>query len=101
MQLEGSTFIVTGGASGLGHAVASHIVSLGGRVTLLDLPRGDVLPARARLERRRRLRGAVGGKSDGIEGYRKQHPDGESVARIVEPIDHSPHHKHFQGGGGS
>ena len=37
MQLNGSTFIVTGGASGLGAAVARMIVGEGGRVVLADV----------------------------------------------------------------
>jgi NAD(P)-dependent dehydrogenase (short-subunit alcohol dehydrogenase family) len=38
MQLAGSVFAVTGGASGLGLATARRIVKAGGRVTLIDLP---------------------------------------------------------------
>jgi NAD(P)-dependent dehydrogenase (short-subunit alcohol dehydrogenase family) len=41
MQLEGSVFAVTGGASGLGLASARRIVKAGGRVTLIDLPTSD------------------------------------------------------------
>jgi NAD(P)-dependent dehydrogenase (short-subunit alcohol dehydrogenase family) len=37
MQIEGSTFIVTGGASGLGAATAQMIVDGGGRVVIADL----------------------------------------------------------------
>ena len=37
MQLKGSTFIVTGGASGLGAAVARMVVGEGGRVVLADV----------------------------------------------------------------
>ncbi len=37
MQLENSTFVVTGGASGLGAATASMIVAGGGRVVIADL----------------------------------------------------------------
>ena len=37
MQIEGSTFIVTGGASGLGAATARMIVDGGGRVVIADL----------------------------------------------------------------
>jgi NAD(P)-dependent dehydrogenase (short-subunit alcohol dehydrogenase family) len=37
MQIEGSTFIITGGASGLGAATARMIVDGGGRVVLADL----------------------------------------------------------------
>jgi NAD(P)-dependent dehydrogenase (short-subunit alcohol dehydrogenase family) len=41
MQLEGSAFAVTGGASGLGLATARRLVKTGGRVTLIDLPTSD------------------------------------------------------------
>ena len=44
MRLEQSTFIVTGGASGLGLAVARHLVSLGGKAVILDVQDG---PGRA------------------------------------------------------
>jgi NAD(P)-dependent dehydrogenase (short-subunit alcohol dehydrogenase family) len=37
MQIEGSGFIVTGGASGLGAGVVRHLVRLGGRVLVADL----------------------------------------------------------------
>jgi NAD(P)-dependent dehydrogenase (short-subunit alcohol dehydrogenase family) len=37
MQISDKTFIVTGGASGLGRAAAEAILSSGGRVVLLDL----------------------------------------------------------------
>ncbi len=37
MDVKGSVAIVTGGASGLGLATASALVSLGGRVTILDM----------------------------------------------------------------
>jgi NAD(P)-dependent dehydrogenase (short-subunit alcohol dehydrogenase family) len=37
MQISGKTFIVTGGASGLGRAVAEAIVDAQGRVVLLDV----------------------------------------------------------------
>ncbi len=39
MRIEGSTFLVTGGASGLGRATAERLVAGGGAVVLLDLPR--------------------------------------------------------------
>ncbi len=38
MQVQGSAAIVTGGASGLGEATVGELVSLGGRVAILDLP---------------------------------------------------------------
>jgi NAD(P)-dependent dehydrogenase (short-subunit alcohol dehydrogenase family) len=41
MELQGSTFIVTGGASGLGAASARVIVEGGGRAILADLNEGD------------------------------------------------------------
>ena len=37
MQLKDTHAVVTGGASGLGHAVAKRIVQAGGKVTLLDV----------------------------------------------------------------
>lgn len=37
MQLDQVQAIITGGASGLGHAVAQHVVAHGGRVTLFDV----------------------------------------------------------------
>ncbi|MDW2980912.1 MAG: SDR family NAD(P)-dependent oxidoreductase [Rhodanobacter sp.] len=37
MQLEQVKAIITGGASGLGHAVARHLVANGGRVALFDV----------------------------------------------------------------
>ena len=37
MQLDQVKAIITGGASGLGHAVAQHLVAHGGRVALFDV----------------------------------------------------------------
>ncbi|HWI20579.1 MAG TPA: SDR family NAD(P)-dependent oxidoreductase, partial [Vicinamibacterales bacterium] len=37
MQISGSTFIVTGGASGLGRASAEAILAAGGNVVILDV----------------------------------------------------------------
>jgi len=37
MQLDKAKAIITGGASGLGHAVAQHIVANGGKVALFDV----------------------------------------------------------------
>jgi NAD(P)-dependent dehydrogenase (short-subunit alcohol dehydrogenase family) len=41
MELAGLSTAVTGGASGLGLATARSILDLGGRVTLIDLPKSD------------------------------------------------------------
>ncbi|MXP23331.1 SDR family oxidoreductase [Gordonia sp. HNM0687] len=41
MHLNGNTFLVTGGASGLGEATATAIVAAGGRVIIADLPSSD------------------------------------------------------------
>lgn len=38
MHIEGKSFVVTGGASGLGLASATRLVKAGGNVVLLDLP---------------------------------------------------------------
>jgi NAD(P)-dependent dehydrogenase (short-subunit alcohol dehydrogenase family) len=40
MKYADARAVVTGGASGLGHAVARHIVAAGGRVCLLDVQEG-------------------------------------------------------------
>jgi NAD(P)-dependent dehydrogenase (short-subunit alcohol dehydrogenase family) len=40
MKISDARAVVTGGASGLGHAVARHIVTAGGRVCLLDVQEG-------------------------------------------------------------
>jgi 3-hydroxyacyl-CoA dehydrogenase / 3-hydroxy-2-methylbutyryl-CoA dehydrogenase len=39
MKIDGSTFLVTGGASGLGRATVERLLSHGGRVAILDLER--------------------------------------------------------------
>lgn len=36
MKIKGQSFIVTGGASGLGEAVVRRLVELGGKVTVFD-----------------------------------------------------------------
>jgi NAD(P)-dependent dehydrogenase (short-subunit alcohol dehydrogenase family) len=41
MQLQGSTFIVTGGASGLGGATARMVVEAGGNVVIADLKEAE------------------------------------------------------------
>jgi NAD(P)-dependent dehydrogenase (short-subunit alcohol dehydrogenase family) len=45
MKIADASAVVTGGASGLGLAVARHIASAGGRVTLLDVQEGPGLAA--------------------------------------------------------
>jgi NAD(P)-dependent dehydrogenase (short-subunit alcohol dehydrogenase family) len=45
MNFADARAVVTGGASGLGHAVARHIVAAGGRVCLLDVQEGPGLAA--------------------------------------------------------
>jgi NAD(P)-dependent dehydrogenase (short-subunit alcohol dehydrogenase family) len=49
MKIAEARAVVTGGASGLGHAVAKHIVNAGGRVTLLDVQEGTGAAAAAAL----------------------------------------------------
>lgn len=41
MDIAGSTFVVTGGASGLGAATVRHLVSHGGRVVIADLKEAE------------------------------------------------------------
>jgi NAD(P)-dependent dehydrogenase (short-subunit alcohol dehydrogenase family) len=41
VRLEGTTIVVTGGASGLGKAAATELARLGARVLLIDLPSAD------------------------------------------------------------
>jgi NAD(P)-dependent dehydrogenase (short-subunit alcohol dehydrogenase family) len=40
MKIQDARAVVTGGASGLGHAVAQHIAAHGGRVVILDVQEG-------------------------------------------------------------
>ncbi|NQX10931.1 SDR family NAD(P)-dependent oxidoreductase [Microbacteriaceae bacterium VKM Ac-2855] len=47
MNIAGCSALVTGGASGLGAAVAAELARAGARVVVLDLPDGDVLDERA------------------------------------------------------
>ena len=49
MKYADARAVVTGGASGLGNAVARHIVAAGGRVTLLDVQEGPGQAAAAAL----------------------------------------------------
>jgi NAD(P)-dependent dehydrogenase (short-subunit alcohol dehydrogenase family) len=43
MRIADARAVITGGASGLGNAVARHLVAAGGRVTLLDVQEGPGL----------------------------------------------------------
>ena len=49
MKIQQARAAVTGGASGLGHAVAQHIAAAGGKVTLLDVQEGPGRAAAAAL----------------------------------------------------
>jgi NAD(P)-dependent dehydrogenase (short-subunit alcohol dehydrogenase family) len=49
MKIADARAVVTGGASGLGHAVARHVVAAGGRVCLLDVQEGPGSAAAAAL----------------------------------------------------
>ena len=49
MKIQDARAVVTGGASGLGAAVASHVVAKGGKVTILDVQEGPGQAAAARL----------------------------------------------------
>lgn len=48
MELQGSSAIVTGGASGLGHATAQALIAAGAHVVVVDLP--DAAPSQDRAE---------------------------------------------------
>jgi NAD(P)-dependent dehydrogenase (short-subunit alcohol dehydrogenase family) len=49
MKMKDARAVVTGGASGLGHAVASHVVASGGQVVLLDVQEQPGMAAAATL----------------------------------------------------
>src|SRR5260370_33886453 len=49
MKIQDARAVVTGGASGLGHAVARHIADQGGRVIILDVQEGPGRAAAAAL----------------------------------------------------
>lgn len=49
MQIQDARAVVTGGASGLGHAVAHHIAAHGGKVVILDVQEGPGRSAAAAL----------------------------------------------------
>ncbi|HVO47447.1 MAG TPA: SDR family NAD(P)-dependent oxidoreductase [Steroidobacteraceae bacterium] len=49
MRIQDARAVVTGGASGLGAAVASHVVSNGGKVVMVDVQEGPGQAAAARL----------------------------------------------------
>ena len=51
MRIEGRTFLVTGGKSGLGEATAARLEAARGRVEILDLPETDVTDEGAVRER--------------------------------------------------
>ena len=51
MKLGDARAVVTGGASGLGHAVARHVAAAGGKVALLDVQEGPGRAATAALGR--------------------------------------------------
>jgi NAD(P)-dependent dehydrogenase (short-subunit alcohol dehydrogenase family) len=49
MKIKDARAVVTGGASGLGHAVAQHVAAQGGRVVILDVQEGPGRAAAAAL----------------------------------------------------
>ena len=53
MDITQARAVVTGGASGLGNAVARHIAARGGQVTLVDIQEGRVRRPRRPSGRRR------------------------------------------------
>ncbi|HLJ38950.1 MAG TPA: SDR family NAD(P)-dependent oxidoreductase [Steroidobacteraceae bacterium] len=52
MKIQDARAVVTGGASGLGHAVARHVIAAGGRAVLLDVQEGPGRAAAAALGER-------------------------------------------------
>jgi NAD(P)-dependent dehydrogenase (short-subunit alcohol dehydrogenase family) len=55
MKLQDARAVVTGGASGLGNAVARHVTAAGGQVTMLDVQEGPGQKAAAELGERARF----------------------------------------------
>jgi NAD(P)-dependent dehydrogenase (short-subunit alcohol dehydrogenase family) len=55
MKLQDARAVVTGGASGLGNAVARHVFAAGGQVTMLDVQEGPGQKAAAELGGRARF----------------------------------------------
>jgi len=55
MKLQDARAVVTGGASGLGNAVARHVAAAGGQVTMLDVQEGPGQKAAAELGDRARF----------------------------------------------
>jgi NAD(P)-dependent dehydrogenase (short-subunit alcohol dehydrogenase family) len=55
MKLQDARAVVTGGASGLGNAVARHVAAAGGQVTMLDVQEGPGQKAAAELGERARF----------------------------------------------
>ena len=49
MRIQDARAVITGGASGLGHAVARHVVAAGGKVVMLDVQEGPGRAAAAAL----------------------------------------------------
>jgi 2-hydroxycyclohexanecarboxyl-CoA dehydrogenase len=72
MRLEGSTALVTGGASGIGAATSRRLAAEGARVAVCDLD----------LERARGVASEIGG-----EAFAMDVTDSDSVARAVSAVD--------------
>jgi NAD(P)-dependent dehydrogenase (short-subunit alcohol dehydrogenase family) len=86
MKIDGRTFLVTGGRSGLGEATATMLESRGGRVEILDLPETDVTDedaVRARIAACAALHGVVNCAGIG-GGARVTKFELEQFRRIVE-----------------
>src|SRR5262249_35007923 len=49
MKIQDARAVITGGASGLGHAVARHVIAAGGKVVMLDVQEGPGRAAAAAL----------------------------------------------------
>lgn len=74
MNIQGSVTLITGGANGIGEAVARHMVKAGGKVALVDMSQKDLDRVVAELK-------AMGGEAIGIQGNVTSEAD---TARFIQ-----------------
>ena len=74
MNIQGSVTLITGGANGIGEAVARHMVKAGGKVALVDMSQKDLDRVVAELK-------ALGGEVIGIQGNVTSEAD---TARFIQ-----------------